>query len=236
MMQKVRESKEYYLFLLVAANLKRHYEDVGLSKETTWTTCQLGVELFVRHGPLVFSHQSIFQANNAWICFFFFYSHNSGCLCWCWLLHVAEFKIPTTYDELGGLIDVARAMLQIKNIINNTVSWVKTMKARAEREQFESGKVQVSICLQEFGTPSNCTNKKSKSTNLLGMVKFDLVLNVIAHQGLNCLNEGRGVRVRTVLLYPTCKSLEALNAEINAGLQQNLWGSHSFHFSSLFHL
>ncbi|RUS27931.1 hypothetical protein BC938DRAFT_482555, partial [Jimgerdemannia flammicorona] len=67
---------------------------------------------------------------------------------------MAEFNIPTTYDQLEGFIDVARVMLRAKNIIRNTISWFKTMKVRAEREQFESGRIQVDNGPPEFATPS----------------------------------------------------------------------------------
>ncbi|RUS22864.1 hypothetical protein BC937DRAFT_86157 [Endogone sp. FLAS-F59071] len=40
------------------------------------------------------------------------------------------------------------------NIMRNTISWFKAIKARAEREQFESGRIQVDNGPPEFATPS----------------------------------------------------------------------------------
>ncbi|RUO96498.1 hypothetical protein BC936DRAFT_141933 [Jimgerdemannia flammicorona] len=79
---------------------------------------------------------------------------------------MAEFNIPTTYDQLEGFIDVARAMLRAKNIIRNTISWFKTMKVRAEREQFESGRIQVDNGPPEFATPSKKRISRKLSTEI----------------------------------------------------------------------
>ncbi|KAG9300280.1 hypothetical protein G9A89_011353 [Geosiphon pyriformis] len=77
---------------------------------------------------------------------------------------MAEFNIPTTYDQLEGFIDVARAMLRTKNIMRNTISWFKAIKARAEREQFESARIQVDNGPPEFATPSKKRISRKLST------------------------------------------------------------------------
>jgi len=68
-------------------------------------------------------------------------------------IQLSEFNIPTTYEQLGDIISIAREMLRVKKIMHSTISLFKAMKARAEREKFEPGRVRVNSPM-EFGTPS----------------------------------------------------------------------------------
>ncbi|RUS27713.1 hypothetical protein BC938DRAFT_482843, partial [Jimgerdemannia flammicorona] len=79
-----------------------------------------------------------------------------------------DFDIPMKYDQLSGVVKIARAMLQTKNPITNTpLSWYISMKkilhttitryeqikARAEKEKFAPGRVRVIDRPKEFVTP-----------------------------------------------------------------------------------
>jgi len=77
-------------------------------------------------------------------------------------IQLAEFNIPTTYDQLGGIIGIARAMLRVKKIMRSTITSFKVMKARADKEKFEPGRIQLVNGPPESGTPT----KKRTTRNL----------------------------------------------------------------------
>ncbi|CAG8540486.1 10787_t:CDS:10 [Acaulospora morrowiae] len=58
--------------------------------------------------------------------------------------NLADFYIPSKYQELEFIIKISRSMLQIKKLLSVTISWFKKMKNRAEKEKFISGKVEPS--------------------------------------------------------------------------------------------
>ncbi|KAG9293001.1 hypothetical protein G9A89_016363 [Geosiphon pyriformis] len=69
-------------------------------------------------------------------------------------IQLSEFNIPTTYDQLGNIVNIAREMLRVKKILRSTISSFKAMKARADREKFEPGRIKLINSPPEFGTPS----------------------------------------------------------------------------------
>ncbi|RGB43015.1 hypothetical protein C1646_661720 [Rhizophagus diaphanus] len=58
------------------------------------------------------------------------------------LRQLGKFDIPTSYDEIWKLTKIARIMLQIKQkLLRSTVSRLKRIIERAEKEKFLPGKV-----------------------------------------------------------------------------------------------
>ncbi|RUS29525.1 hypothetical protein BC938DRAFT_480553 [Jimgerdemannia flammicorona] len=74
---------------------------------------------------------------------------------------LAEFDIPSSANELLGVIKVARIMLQVKKLLRSTVRLFMHMKERAEREKFALGKVSVPDRQEEFTSPKKPRTKKS---------------------------------------------------------------------------
>ncbi|RUS22021.1 hypothetical protein BC937DRAFT_90622, partial [Endogone sp. FLAS-F59071] len=52
-----------------------------------------------------------------------------------------DFDIPMTYDQLSGVVKIARTMLQTKKILHTTITRYKQIKARAEKEKFAPGRL-----------------------------------------------------------------------------------------------
>jgi len=87
-------------------------------------------------------------------------------------IQLSEFNIPTTYDQLGNIVNIAREMLRVKKIMRSTISLFKAMKARAEREKFEPGRIQVIKGPPEFGTPSKKRITRKLSTETVSKPSF----------------------------------------------------------------
>jgi len=68
-------------------------------------------------------------------------------------VELAEFNVPTTYNDIAGILKVARIMLQVKKILRSTVSRFKRIRERAEKEKFIEGKILMSGRPDEFLTP-----------------------------------------------------------------------------------
>ncbi|RUP51570.1 hypothetical protein BC936DRAFT_147315, partial [Jimgerdemannia flammicorona] len=64
-----------------------------------------------------------------------------------------DFDIPMKYDQLSGVVKIARAMLQTKKILHTTITRYEQIKARAEKEKFAPGRVRVIDRPKEFVTP-----------------------------------------------------------------------------------
>ncbi|CAJ0650524.1 6769_t:CDS:2 [Entrophospora sp. SA101] len=64
-------------------------------------------------------------------------------------MNLADFYIPTKYQELELIIKISRVMLQTKKLLSVTISQFKQMKSRAEREKFAPGKVAMPVRQQE---------------------------------------------------------------------------------------
>ncbi|CAG8635585.1 16789_t:CDS:2, partial [Gigaspora rosea] len=54
---------------------------------------------------------------------------------------LADFDIPTKYEELGSVIKISCIMLQIKKLLSTTISRYNRIKSKAKNEKFTSGRV-----------------------------------------------------------------------------------------------
>ncbi|CAG8457579.1 17315_t:CDS:2 [Acaulospora morrowiae] len=72
--------------------------------------------------------------------------------------NLADFYIPTKYEELESILKISRTMLQIKKLLSTTISRFKSMRNRAEKEKFSPGKVKVPTRKQKFGSPPKPKN------------------------------------------------------------------------------
>ncbi|CAG8467813.1 9165_t:CDS:10 [Funneliformis caledonium] len=75
---------------------------------------------------------------------------------------LAEFDIPTAYEELEGVLKMARVMLQAKRMLFSTVTLFASTKERAEREKFLLGKVLLPDRPKECSSPMKSKNKKCR--------------------------------------------------------------------------
>ncbi|CAG8499081.1 5819_t:CDS:10 [Funneliformis mosseae] len=75
---------------------------------------------------------------------------------------LAEFDIPTAYEELGGVLKMARVILQAKRMLFSTVTLFASTKERAEREKFLLGKVLLPDRPKECSSPMKSKNKKCR--------------------------------------------------------------------------
>ncbi|RUS33425.1 hypothetical protein BC938DRAFT_471783 [Jimgerdemannia flammicorona] len=78
---------------------------------------------------------------------------------------LANFDIPESYGEIGGVVKVARIMLQTKKILRSTISRYKQMKERAAKEMFDTETTMPTGRVQEHLTP-----KKRRVRILLSML------------------------------------------------------------------
>jgi len=76
---------------------------------------------------------------------------------------LAEFDIPTQLDDLGGIVKMARTMLQVKKILRSTMDWFTQMKDKAEKDQFgkECALLPTSQAT-EYSTPKKPRTKKAE--------------------------------------------------------------------------
>ncbi|CAI2190225.1 15221_t:CDS:2, partial [Funneliformis geosporum] len=90
---------------------------------------------------------------------------------------LAEFDIPTAYEELMGVLKMARIMLQAKErMLSSTVALFASTKERAEREKFLPGKVLLPDRPKEFSSPT-----KSKTESCIYYICISAHIGFILH-------------------------------------------------------
>ncbi|CAI2193613.1 9362_t:CDS:2, partial [Funneliformis geosporum] len=83
-------------------------------------------------------------------------------------LNLADFDIPTKYEELEYTIRISRIMLQVKRLLSTTISQFKRMKERAEKEKLTLGRVAVHDRKKEYRSPQKPKKQSSKGTTYSG--------------------------------------------------------------------
>ncbi|RIA93198.1 hypothetical protein C1645_763084 [Glomus cerebriforme] len=68
-------------------------------------------------------------------------------------LNLADFDIPTKYEELEYIIKISRIMLQVKRLLSTTISRFKRMKQKAEKEKLTPRRVVVHDRQKEYRSP-----------------------------------------------------------------------------------
>lgn len=86
----------------------------------------------------------------------------------CISAELADFDVPESYGELGGILKIARIMLQAKNLLRFTVQRFTWMKMRAEEERFFQGKVLIPRRSTEFSSPKK---RKTIRKSLVGGIR-----------------------------------------------------------------
>ncbi|GBB86239.1 hypothetical protein RclHR1_12680005 [Rhizophagus clarus] len=79
-------------------------------------------------------------------------------------LNLADFDIPTKYEELEYTIRISRIMIQVKRLLSTTISRFKRMKERAEKEKLTLGRVAVHDKEKEYRSPQKPKKQSSKGT------------------------------------------------------------------------
>ncbi|RUP48746.1 hypothetical protein BC936DRAFT_144059 [Jimgerdemannia flammicorona] len=73
---------------------------------------------------------------------------------------LAEFDIPTLSEELGRVVTMARTMLNVKNILRQTIKTFALMKEAAEKRRHSMDDVLVPPRVKEQVTPKKLRSKK----------------------------------------------------------------------------
>ncbi|CAG8680873.1 43157_t:CDS:10 [Gigaspora margarita] len=65
-------------------------------------------------------------------------------------INLADFDIPTKYEELKSVIEISRIMLQVKKLLSTTITRFKLIKKRAEKEKLAPGRMIVPVREKDF--------------------------------------------------------------------------------------
>ncbi|CAI2181372.1 15231_t:CDS:10 [Funneliformis geosporum] len=68
-------------------------------------------------------------------------------------INLADFDIPTKYEELKSIIEISRIMLQVKKLLSITITRFKLMKNRAKKEKLAPGRVILPVRQKEYRSP-----------------------------------------------------------------------------------
>ncbi|CAG8626864.1 8081_t:CDS:10 [Paraglomus brasilianum] len=77
-------------------------------------------------------------------------------------IRLAEFDIPTTYNDLSGIIKMARTMLQVKKILRSTIECFTQLKEKAESDRNGEDSILVPGRVKEFSTPKKRKGRQTK--------------------------------------------------------------------------
>ncbi|CAG8762177.1 21272_t:CDS:2, partial [Gigaspora rosea] len=68
-------------------------------------------------------------------------------------INLADFDIPTKYEELKSVIEISRIMLQVKKLLSTTITRFKLIKKRAEKEKLAPGRMIMPVREKEYRSP-----------------------------------------------------------------------------------
>ncbi|CAG8541090.1 3645_t:CDS:10, partial [Funneliformis mosseae] len=68
-------------------------------------------------------------------------------------INLADFDIPTKYEELKSVIKISHILLQIKKLLSTTITQFKLIKQRAEKKKLAPGRMIVPVREKEHRSP-----------------------------------------------------------------------------------
>ncbi|CAG8625493.1 1215_t:CDS:10, partial [Racocetra fulgida] len=79
-------------------------------------------------------------------------------------INLADFDIPTKYEELKSVIEISRIMLQVKKLLSTTITRFKLIKKRAEKEKLAPGRMIMPVREKEYRSPQKPKGPASSVT------------------------------------------------------------------------